>query len=98
MTLRGSGNAVEYVTLSNGRYAVEASVTGNTELDMGTNFITSMYDPAGDLCGFGVNEIGETASGAEVINVGGSLFDCTPGEMAVEVMAAGRWQITFTPR
>lgn len=98
ITVSGAGNAVEFVTLSEGRYSVESSVTGNLEFGQATNFITSMYDVNGALCGFGTNEIATSAKGAEVIHIGDGLMDCAPGEIAVEVMAAGDWRIVFTPR
>ena len=98
----GRGDAVKYVTVTPGRYAIDASVTCNTDdnfgTSIGTNFVVAITGSADEMCAFPANEIGATASGSEVIVVGDDVFDCAPGELALDVTAEGSWTVRFTAR
>lgn len=99
-SISGSGNAVKVVTLSLGRWLVEASVTGNeSDSGVGTNFIVTLTAPNGEPCELVANEIGTDVRDSAVVQVSSDgLFACPPGEFAFEIDAAGDWTVTFTKR
>ncbi|WP_419841441.1 hypothetical protein [Candidatus Poriferisodalis sp.] len=98
----GTGNAVEFVTLTEGRWVVESSVKGNEgELGIGAEFTVKLLDSDGGLCDFVALAMGAEANESSVIKVGDGLFDlfdCAPGELALEIDAVGDWVVTFTKR
>ena len=95
-TIAGTGNSVEYVTLSEGRWTVTASVADNG----GTNFIVGLFGPSGDSCELIANEIGDVASDVAVVKIDNDSFSdrCTSGEHAIEIDAEGEWTVTFERR
>ncbi len=88
LEISGTGASVVSATLSEGKYVVSISVTGNTDGYGGTNFIVTFGN---DLI---VNEIASSWSGSSVIDVGGFWIEA--GRIPVEIEAAPRAQWTMT--
>lgn len=99
-SISGSGNAVKYVTLTTGRWLVEASVSDNHgRFGAGTNFSVSLVDPEGDHCELVANDIGTEVRDSAVVQISADgILTCPPGEFAVEIDAVGSWTVTFTKR
>lgn len=99
-SISGSGDAVKFVTLTAGRWLIEASVTGNdSDILVGLNFIVILTSPNGDRCELVANDIGAELRNSAVAHISSnSPQACPPGEFAVEITAAGDWTIAFTKR
>jgi hypothetical protein len=91
-TFSGSGFTVSETAHLEGDYTVAFSVTGNTMMDMESNFIADLVN-ADDELDFHiiVNDIGTEVNGTT--NVYG-----LDGDYYVDVMAEGEWTIEFTPQ
>lgn len=91
-TFSGSGFTVSETAPLEGDYTVAFSVTGNTMMDMESNFIADLVN-ADDELDFHiiVNDIGTEVNGTT--NVYG-----LDGDYYVDVMAEGEWTIEFTPQ
>ena len=99
-SISGTGNAVKFVTLTTGRWLVEASVSDNDgRFGAGTNFSVSLVDPEGDPCELVANDIGTEVRDSAVVQISADgILTCPPGEFAVEIDAAGSWTVAFTKR
>ena len=97
--LSGEGTKTERVTLVEGLWTVDASVTNNQDCSFGSciasNFIVqieSTEDTGMDLI---ANEIVEDWSGSTTLRVGG-MMGLAPGRQIVSVDSEGVWTIRFT--
>ena len=92
VVLSGRGDGVKAVTLGEGVWFCDVSVSGNGGAYGPGNFIVEFTGRNGgyDLL---ANEIETSWSARKRVEVGGGIFDFGPGTIDVEIQADGTWRI-----
>lgn len=92
VVLSGRGDGVKAVTLGEGVWFCDMSVSGNESAYGAGNFIVEFTGRNGgyDLL---ANEIESSWSARKRVQVGGGIFDFGPGTIDVEIQADGTWRI-----
>ena len=97
--LSGEGKKVERITLVEGLWTIDASVTNNQDCSFGSclasNFIIKIESAEDTGMDIIANEITEDWSGSATLRVGG-LLGLPAGKQIVSVNAEGAWTIRFT--